>query len=329
MLEVLINANEVGLEVSEIEGDAILFYKYGESPGLPALYQQVQKMFCEFHKRLIAYDQTKFCQCNACLSAIGLSLKVITHYGEFTGYTIKNFNKLIGKDVIVAHQLLKNDIDQHEYWLVTNSLTENEEPAGFAEEMKWDRSSKHTETGEVPFHYTQLGRLKEELEPDPPPQVELSDKVKLLSISKDYDAEIIHLFHATGDFHYRSRWQEGVRSVEEVSHFLPRVGMRFKRIQDNGQTVIYSSHYHFTPEKIQFGETDENKDHATHYIIEKTDDNKVRLTLDYYEPQKFAGKMLFDLFRKKKMERKFNRSLDNLERLVKEVRLPDDAFPRA
>jgi hypothetical protein len=54
--------------------------------------------------------------------AVDLTLKVITHYGEFTGYNVKNFNKLIGKDIIVAHQLLKNDIDQHEYWLVTEGL---------------------------------------------------------------------------------------------------------------------------------------------------------------------------------------------------------------
>jgi hypothetical protein len=324
LLEVLINSNETGLEVSEIEGDAILFYKYGESPGLPALYNQVQKMFCEFHKRLIAYDQTKFCQCNACLSAVGLSLKVITHYGEFTGYTIKQFNKLIGKDVIVAHQLLKNDIDQHEYWLVTNELVNDESPAGFEQWMKWDRSSKQTETGEVGFHYTQLARLKDQLEPDPPPELELSDKVKLLSVSREFDAEIIHLFHATGDFHYRSRWQEGVKAVEEVSHYLPRVGMRFRRLQDDGQAVIYSSHYHYTPERIQFGETDEDRRQSTYYVIEQVGDNKVKLTIDYYERKRPGAKFLFNLSRKNKLEAKINRSLDNLAKLVKEIKLPGE-----
>src|SRR5882724_9345641 len=109
LLEILINANQIGLEVSEIEGDAILFYKFGESPDVKAVYKQVEKMFCEFHRYLNAYDERRFCQCDACISAINLTLKVITHYGEFTGYNVKNFNKLIGKDIIVAHQLLKND----------------------------------------------------------------------------------------------------------------------------------------------------------------------------------------------------------------------------
>src|SRR5258706_11239441 len=97
-------------------------------------------MFCEFHQHLIAYENRRFCQCKACMSAVGLTLKVVTHYGEFAGYNVKNFNKLIGKDIIVAHQLLKNDIEQHEYWLVTKSLAQNKLPAGFAQWMTWNDS---------------------------------------------------------------------------------------------------------------------------------------------------------------------------------------------
>ena len=119
-------------------------------------------MFCEFHRSLIAYDHRRFCQCKACISAIDLTLKVITHYGEFTGYNVKNFNKLIGKDIIVAHQLLKNDIEQHEYWLVTKSLLQDNPPADFAQWMNWNSSSQQTGSGEISFHYTQLSQLKNE-----------------------------------------------------------------------------------------------------------------------------------------------------------------------
>src|SRR3954447_23079476 len=76
LLEILVNANDIGLEVSEIEGDAILFYRYGDPPDLMQLYKQVEKMFCEFHQSIIAYDQRRFCQCKACGSAVGLTLKV-------------------------------------------------------------------------------------------------------------------------------------------------------------------------------------------------------------------------------------------------------------
>jgi hypothetical protein len=74
---------------------------------------------------------------------------VISHYGEFTPLNVQQFNKLIGKDVIVAHQLLKNDIPQHEYWLVTKDL--DNQPAELTQWMHWNKSSKGTENGEISF----------------------------------------------------------------------------------------------------------------------------------------------------------------------------------
>ncbi|MGI8584738.1 MAG: hypothetical protein ACR2KX_21320 [Chitinophagaceae bacterium] len=85
--------------------------------------------------------------------------------------------------------------------------------------MKWNSSAKQTENGEIPFHYTQLSQLKSEIQPEPFPVLDFSKKVKMISLSKDYETDIITLFHATGDFNYRSRWQYGVKAVEEVNHF--------------------------------------------------------------------------------------------------------------
>src|ERR1700742_4255600 len=73
LLETLINSNRSGFEVSEIEGDAILFYKFGDRPEMGELYRQVEAMFTGFHKHLMAYDQNRFCQCSACISASDLT----------------------------------------------------------------------------------------------------------------------------------------------------------------------------------------------------------------------------------------------------------------
>jgi hypothetical protein len=321
LLEILINANSTGLEVSEIEGDAILFYKYGDPPDLEELYKQVEKMFCAFHRSLAAYELQRYCQCKACTSAIELTLKVITHYGEFTGYTVKNFNKLFGKDIIIAHQLLKNDIDKHEYWLVTKSLLPDDAPAGFARWMKWDSSAKQTENGEVSFHYTQLGQLRNELVPEPSPQLELSKKVKVLSVSREYETDIITLFHATGDFNYRSRWQEGVKKVEEVNHYLPRVGMKCRNIMENGEVITYASSYFYQEDRIEFSETDDKKKNSTYYTLEKTGHNKIKLTIDYYLKKNIAAQIIFKLGKGKKMEERFQKSLFNLGELVKEIKI--------
>ena len=45
LLEILIDTNEIGLSVSEIEGDAILFYRFGEAPKVSEVLAQVQRMY--------------------------------------------------------------------------------------------------------------------------------------------------------------------------------------------------------------------------------------------------------------------------------------------
>lgn len=323
LLEILINANEIGLEVSEVEGDAILFYKFGERPHLEALYKQVKKMFCVFHGNLNAYDLRRYCQCKACISAIDLSLKVITHYGEFTDYNVKNFKKLIGKDIIVAHQLLKNDIENHEYWLITNNLLQDRALVDFASSMRWSASAKQTDGGEVPFHYTQLSFLKNELPRDSYEQEGLSKEVKMISVSQEYETDVITLFHASGDFNYRHRWFEGVKKVEEIAHFLPRVGMRCRCILENGEVTSYhSSSISYHPDKVLFSETDDKKKNSTHFTLEKTGNNKTKLTIDFYLPKNLVMETIFKLIQKREKEVKLRKSLQNLVPLIKEIRIP-------
>src|SRR6266487_1996480 len=246
LLEVLIDSNEVGLEISEIEGDAILFYKFGEPLELEKLYQQVEKMFTAFHQHLISYDHRKICQCKACVSAINLSLKVITHYGEFASYNVKQFNKLIGKDVIVAHQLLKNDIPHHEYWLVTQDL--HGRPAALTQWMQWHTSSKETESGEISYSYTKLGPLKHDI-PQPSIPQELAQKTKMLSVSRDYEVDIKTLCYTVLHLEFRHLWYVGIQTIDEVEHVLPGIGSRHRYVLENGKTArMYISSFVYAPE---------------------------------------------------------------------------------
>jgi hypothetical protein len=319
LLELLISANQIGLEVSEIEGDAILFYKFGEVPKLEAIYQQVKKMFCEFHENLLAYDQRKYCQCKACTSAADLSLKVITHYGEFTEYNVRNFIKLIGKDVIVAHQLLKNDIDQHEYWLVTQELLHDQLPQDFTAGMKWDDSVKKTEVGEIHFHYTPLSQLKKGLADTRLPRLNLSGKKKIYSVSREYETDIITLFHATGSFECRHRWWEGVKKIEVLNHFLPRVGMRSRWTLENGETVFYSSSYSYTDTKIEFSETDEKGNRIYYFTLVYKEAKKTELSIDIYQTGNWITQLLNEFSGHQKIDSKIQKSLDNLVLLLQEI----------
>jgi hypothetical protein len=327
LLEILINANQIGLEISEIEGDAILFYKYGDAPELKEIYKQVEKMFCEFHRHLMDYEQRRLCQCVACKSANDLTLKVITHYGEFTGYNVKNFSKLIGKDIILAHQLLKNDIDQHEYWLVTDGLTQNQSQANLPAWISWNNSAKQTETGQVPFQYVQLGPLKDNMPASPLPELEIPDKVKVCSVSKEFNAEINTLFFTVVDFRSREKWQAGVKKTDEVSDVLPQIGTHYRCILDKGHVTMNTSSYSYSPEKIVYSETEEKKRSADYFTFEKLAENKTRATFDFYMKNNFVMLTTFRLFRKIKWKKELRQSLEKLAEVVRGVKLPEEMEP--
>ncbi len=120
LVEIIIAANRLNLVVSEIEGDAVLFYRKGDPPTLSELIDQVKKMFFDFHTHLKIIQRDNVCQCGACRTAINLSLKFVVHYGSLTETVIQNYTKIIGGDVILAHRLLKNTIGKTEYMLLTD-----------------------------------------------------------------------------------------------------------------------------------------------------------------------------------------------------------------
>jgi hypothetical protein len=120
LLQAIIDSNELGLTIVEIEGDAIFFYKSGAQPTPEAVVAQCKKTFIEFHRQLKKYDLNRICNCGACSSASRLTLKMVAHAGNVSILNINNQQKLFGPDVILVHRLLKNEIPEHEYLLLTN-----------------------------------------------------------------------------------------------------------------------------------------------------------------------------------------------------------------
>jgi hypothetical protein len=140
----------------------------------------------------------------------------------------------------------------------------------------------------------------------------------MFSLTREYDTHIIGLFHATGDCTYRTRWQEGVRSVEEISHYLPRVGTRCRRVMDDGQVTVYASSYSFRPDRIVFSETDEDGTFTTYFTLETIEPERTRLTIDHYV-RGDAPDETGSGDRVARMEASFARSMLRLEDLVKEL----------
>lgn len=99
----MISSNLLCLDISEIEGDAVLFYKHGTIPTFDDVLDQIEIMYHNFKEELSRLS-VKFS------TEIPLSLKIIVHYGSFSKYSIGKFEKLYGAPVVEAHKMLKNRI---------------------------------------------------------------------------------------------------------------------------------------------------------------------------------------------------------------------------
>ena len=123
LLNEIIYSNELEMKVSEIEGDAVLFYKNGPLPAFKALIEQCQNFYTEFYERLENLQDKYEANEDAHSIPEVLGLKIILHYGEEIGMVpIGNHIKLMGEDVITAHRLLKNNLKINEYILITEAL---------------------------------------------------------------------------------------------------------------------------------------------------------------------------------------------------------------
>lgn len=317
LLENIINSNKIGLHISEVEGDAILFYRFGETPSLEEITSQVEKMFCNFQRQIKNYESTRMCTCAACKGAVNLSLKIITHYGEFSSYTVKDFKKLIGKDVIVAHQLLKNDIDLHEYWLATENLLCDKNIVQLPHWLKWQTGNKQTENGAISFNYSLLTPLKKDIQPDLPADRTLgANKIKLVGVTQIINAPIIAVLSTMGNLSIRNKWQAGVKKIDNINHPIYHLGIRFRVVTDSGSKVFYSSSFSDADNMFCLSETDENKTQSIYVTLKPLTENKTSVTMDMYLPGKPLNRLVGSLFMKRKVEKIFKQSLDNLEALL-------------
>ncbi len=138
LLSALLESNQLGLQVSEIEGDAVLFYKFGIPPSLPETLAQFEVMRQAFADKLGEMH-------DLLPEGTELSLKLIVHYGPLATYSLGGFTKLYGLAVVEAHRLLKNKINSHTYVLVTDAYLDACQPDPWEILLEWIRTDKRCE----------------------------------------------------------------------------------------------------------------------------------------------------------------------------------------
>jgi len=98
--------------LAKLEGDAAFVYAITQSIDGPLLQDTIERCYFAFQRRLRDVRQASSCECNACVLVPKLDLKFVAHHGQVIRQRIASSEELVGSDVIVAHRLLKNSVEE-------------------------------------------------------------------------------------------------------------------------------------------------------------------------------------------------------------------------
>lgn len=226
ILETLIESNTMGLKVAEVEGDAIFFYKLGGKPIANELYKQIEAMYFSFHKMIKKLERDRVCSCGACSTVNNLKIKFVSHYGVVVERNIHSHFQLMGSDVIKIHKLLKNNVNNNEYFLITeNSLKEIENEANPFWSQMQSKSINYDGIGDVLFQFSFLEAMKKEVPAlQPARKFETSDKVIHSSISINGSME--KTYNMLTDMEIKKNWVKGIKKITYDTKQIQRNGSK-------------------------------------------------------------------------------------------------------
>ena len=286
LLEGIIQSNQLDMVVSEVEGDAVLFYKHNSIPTFDQLVSQSERIFVAFHEQLKQMEAQRICQCGACSSAINLSIKIVAHSGAIGFTKVLNREKPYGADVVKIHTLLKNDVNEKEYVLLSDSLSKT-----YKEEMEqtasaWVKSNSIPSGEGNDFHYyfslsPLFERVKVPMPPKPPKRL---PKPYVTSIFIERPKE--RVFEMLVDFDVRQLWNDEAQEIIYDENKVNRVGTTHQCVLKDNSVINFESFSDNIGEgKLIYGEKilgiKMAKEVAVFFILEN-EDHGTRLSLELH-----------------------------------------------
>ncbi|MCI0554827.1 MAG: DUF2652 domain-containing protein [Anaerolineae bacterium] len=282
LLELLVESNRTDCTLSEVEGDALLFYHKGEPIAMAEMTRQCLDMFQNFHARLKLIERDSLCQCGACQTASRLTLKFIIHYGAIKEIKVANFIKASGLDMIIAHRLLKNRIDSDEYILATQGYWDHLSDKTPVSDLAWQPSfEEYPAVGKLNFQFTLLEKIKSQI-PAPPPREKMAFTVGNDSMAIDIALSMMEVYQFLIDLGNRVHWVSGLKRGEGEKT-IDRLGAKHLCIFDELTVEIIPQQSEFLDNEIRYVEAStvvENGMKSLYvYRLTPQNDKSTRLTV--------------------------------------------------
>lgn len=227
LIDAMVKAIGDEYEVAEIEGDAVLLVRKGPAPTRKEILNTCLSIFNAFHYQRKWMQQHMVCACGACQAITNLTLKFVVHHGPVAEISVGRFVKQSGPEMIIAHRLLKNHIDNNEYLLISEKLFEQAAALAEQDELEWASSSEeYASIGKVDYRFALLSQARERV-PEPPP------------LQNDYPADDTGYLEISVPSNFRDVYM-AVMNIPGRAEWVPRL---LKVEQEIPAVFIGSVHY--------------------------------------------------------------------------------------
>lgn len=323
LLEVLIEANTLNLELAEVEGDALFFFKENEIPSLERILAQVETMFTAFYSHLKLLEKNRICPCNACSTASNLGLKIIAHSGNLEYITVQNKRKPFGNEVIESHRLMKNTVDSDNYVLLSKDLakdiqlTENYQSKLFNFKSGSDRYDEQN----VEYFYSIIEKKEINLSPFSQAKEVSFEACPTFHFKKNFPIDAPRLLEHITNYSQRHLWVKGVDKFEYNTNEVTRLGTEHVCVV-NGKLLNFTAvTKKGKPGQLIYGELTNSIPVADNiyqfYIITPLSENACQVDIEVYiEVQSILKKLLLFLFVKKTFRKNLLEASESLLRFV-------------
>jgi hypothetical protein len=329
LLEILIEANTIGMQVSEIQGDAILFYRLGPPPRVQELVAQCRRIFLDFQNYLRLVERDNDSALGASLRAHDLTLKMVVHYGRVSVAQIRHFTKLMGRDVIVVHRLLKNNITGSEYLLLSEGYLQTQTLTDLKRSFSWTRllggKTTYEYLGDINYRYAHLTPLRLLLNGHYAPSTSNlpSGRGNALKVRYAVRVPAAYAFRVVRNLRLRCAWLEGGSAVYYDVSKAGRLGTSYKVDVNRGQIDFQTVQSFEGEERIEYVEKISHfrlfPNSLLFFFIEVVDARSCLITLDFRYGHVASPHPLVRFGQLQRMHRFLGRSIRQLAALAEKM----------
>lgn len=327
LLEVLIEANTQELQLAEVEGDALFFYREGKLLSQEKLLAQIETMFTAFTGHLKLLEKNRICPCNACATAPKLELKIVAHCGDIEFLEVQGNRKPFGKQVIEAHRLLKNSVESDNYVLISKELSSDIElPIYYYSKVFRFKQGKDTyDQKEVEYIYSLIDSNKLNIIEYSTAKEVVFDKPPGIVFDRDFAIAAESLMEYITNLSYRHLWVHGVDKFEYNENEVTRLGSEHVCVINNKHLNFVAVKKKVKPGKYVYGEMTKSIPVADtvyqFYTISPISENSCNLKIElYWETKSLFKKLLMTFIAKKVLVKNTKNGLDLLFKLTEERR---------